>query len=496
MTTSFHEFHLIPALLEAVADMGYTRPTPIQAEAIPVGLAGRDLIGCASTGTGKTAAFLLPILQRLHKGTRGKCGALVLSPVRELAMQIDEQALALGYHVGLTAVSVVGGVDMRPQERALRAGAEIVVATPGRLLDHMRFDYVDFSALEVLVLDEADRMLDMGFLPDIRRILRALPAERQTMMFSATMPPEIRQLASDILRDPVTILVGSQKLASGIAQSVYPVAQSRKAALLTTLLRRDAMRSVLVFVKRKADADRLARMVSRSGVAATSIHSDRRQEDRIAALEAFRRGEYPVLIATDVAARGIDVEGISHVVNFDVPFSSDDYIHRGGRTARAGAVGEVITFVAPDEEADLCAIEKPIGTTLPRVILPNFDHGMHEHVPPAVRPPGSRERSGPPRRRDGRGRRAAASRGHETESAVVARGVDDRRSGRERRGAHQGVGAHERGAAGGAASTGAASAGDVAAADNRDAGGAAPRRRRRRRGRAKGSSPASPPGEH
>ncbi len=260
---TFHHFGLIPALTEAVADMGYTRPTPIQAEAIPVGLAGRDLIGCASTGTGKTAAFLLPILQRLHTGKRGTCHALILSPTRELALQIDEQALALGYHIGLTAVSVVGGVDMRPQERALRAGAEIVVATPGRLLDHMRFDYVDFGALEVLVLDEADRMLDMGFLPDIRRILRALPTQRQTLMFSATMPPEIRQLAKDILHDPVTIMVGAQKPASGIVQSVYPVAQMRKAPLLTTLLRREGMRSVLVFVKRKVDADRLARTVSR-----------------------------------------------------------------------------------------------------------------------------------------------------------------------------------------------------------------------------------------
>jgi ATP-dependent RNA helicase RhlE len=299
-------------------------------------------------------------------------------------MQIDEQALAIGYHIGLTAVSVVGGVDMRPQERALRAGAEIVVATPGRLLDHMRFDYVDLSTLDVLVLDEADRMLDMGFLPDIRRILRALPTERQTMMFSATMPPEIRQLANDILHDPVMIMVGARKPASGIVQSVYPVANARKAALLTTLLRREDMRSVLVFVKRKVDADRLARTVSRSGVDATSIHSDRRQEDRIAALEAFRRGQFPVLIATDVAARGIDVEGISHVVNFDVPFSADDYIHRGGRTARAGAVGEVMTFVAPEEEHDLCAIERAINVTLPRIILPNFDHGTHERVPPAV----------------------------------------------------------------------------------------------------------------
>jgi len=381
------EFNLIPPLTEALRDMGYTRPTPIQAEAIPVVLAGRDLIGCASTGTGKTAAFLLPILQRLHGGPRGKLRTLILSPTRELAMQIDEQALALGYHVGLTAVTVVGGVEMRMQERALRAGAEIVVATPGRLLDHMRFGYVDYSALEVLVLDEADRMLDMGFLPDIRRILDKLPAGRQTLMFSATMAPEIRKLADDILRDPVVVMVGARKPASGIAQSVYPVAQARKARLLTTLLQREAMTSVLVFVKRKSDADQLARTVTRSGVRATSIHSDRRQEDRIAALEAFRRGDYPVLVATDVAARGLDVEGISHIVNFDVPFSSDDYIHRAGRTARAGAVGEVMTFVSPADEERLCDIEKAIGTTLPRVVLPNFDHGTHAHVPPPVGKP-------------------------------------------------------------------------------------------------------------
>jgi ATP-dependent RNA helicase RhlE len=416
MTTTFSEFALLPALTEAVHDMGFTRPTPIQAEAIPVALAGRDLIGCASTGTGKTAAFLLPILQKLSQGPRNVCRSLVLSPTRELALQIDEQALAIGYHVGLTAVSVVGGVDMRPQERALRAGAEIVVATPGRLLDHMRFDYVDLSAVEVLVLDEADRMLDMGFLPDIRRILRALPVDRQTLMFSATMAPEIRQLANDILRDPVPILIGGpQRPASGIVQSVYPVAQSRKTALLTTLIKLQEWRSVLVFVKRKVDADRLARAITRGAAPATSIHSDRRQEDRVAALEAFRRGEYPVMVATDVAARGIDVEGISHVVNFDVPFSSDDYIHRGGRTARAGAVGEVLTFVAPEEEDELQSIEKAIGMTLPRVILPNFDHGVHEHVPrPVVEDDrggrGSRGggRGGRPRRA-GRGRAAAAT---------------------------------------------------------------------------------------
>ncbi len=411
-TTSFDQFALMPELKAAVADMGYARPTPIQAESIPVALAGRDLIGCASTGTGKTAAFVLPILQRLSRAGRGKCRALVLAPTRELALQIDEQVLALGYHVGLTAVSVVGGMDMRPQERALRAGAEIVVATPGRLLDHMRFAYVDLAGLEVLVLDEADRMLDMGFLPDIRRILAVLPSERQTMMFSATMAPAIVDLAGAILRDPVKIVVGAQRPAAGIVQSVYPVAEARKLALLTTLLRHEAMRSVLVFVKRKSDADRVARQIVRSGVRATSIHADRSQDERIAALESFRRGATPVLVATDVASRGIDVEGISHVVNLNVPFSADDYVHRGGRTARAGAVGEVITFVSPEEEHELVEIEKRIGSALPRVFLPSFDHGVHEHVPPGVsteardRPHRQRSRgyAAPPGRRRRRGR--------------------------------------------------------------------------------------------
>ena len=473
MKNAFAAFELIPALTEAVADMGYSRPTPIQAEAIPVGLAGRDLIGCASTGTGKTAAFLLPILQRLHASARGKCGALVLSPTRELAMQIDEQALALGYHVGITAVSVVGGVDGRPQERALRAGADIVVATPGRLLDHMRFGYVDFTALQILVLDEADRMLDMGFLPDIRRIIAALPPERQTLMFSATMAPEIRKLADNILRDPVVIMVGAQKPATGIVHSVYPVAQERKAALLTTLLKRGEMRMTLVFVRRKIDADRLARTVARSGVPATSIHSDRRQEDRIAALEAFRRGQYPVLIATDVAARGIDVDGISHVINFDVPFSSDDYIHRGGRTARAGAAGEVGTFVSPDEEEALRTIEKAIGTVLPRVILPNFDHGKHEHVPAPIEPAtdGARGRS------RGRGsRRGQRGGGGGSQPAAPERA------------------AKARGAApdgGAAAPPATAPSGDAGAGPER-----APRPRRRRRpagGTKTGSPPAGGP---
>ncbi len=366
MNDSMEALNLIPALSDAVADLGFDEPTPIQSKAIPVALEGRDLIGCASTGTGKTAAFLLPILQRLNEGKPGRCRALILSPTRELALQIDEQALALGYYVGLSAVAVVGGVDMRPQERALKAGSDMIVATPGRLLDHMRFDSVDLSGIEVLVLDEADRMLDMGFLPDIKRILKQLPATRQNLLFSATMSPTIRKLADEILNDPVMLSVDKKRLATGIEQLVFSVGHDDKAGLLTKLLRKDSVTSALVFVKRKADADRLARRVQRGGREATSIHANRTQEQRLAALEAFRRGDCSVLVATDVAARGLDVDGISHVVNFDVPHSSEDYIHRAGRTARAGALGEVYTFVARDEREKMAEIEKHLGVTLPR----------------------------------------------------------------------------------------------------------------------------------
>jgi len=358
--------NLIPALADAVADLGFSEPTPIQAKAIPIALEGRDLIGCASTGTGKTAAFLLPVLQRLASGERKGCRALILSPTRELALQIDEEALALGYYVGLSAVAVVGGVDMRPQERALKAGSDMIVATPGRLLDHMRFDSVDLSGIEVLVLDEADRMLDMGFLPDIKRILEKLPAKRQNLLFSATMSPTIRKLAAEILTDPATVTVDKKRLASGIEQCVFSVEPDDKAALLAKLLRRDSVTSALVFVKRKVDADRLARRVQRDGREATSIHANRTQAERLEALEAFRRGDCSVLVATDVAARGLDVDGISHVVNFDVPHSPDDYIHRAGRTARAGAVGEVFTFVSREDRERLAEIEKHLGFELPR----------------------------------------------------------------------------------------------------------------------------------
>lgn len=400
------DLNLLPALAEAVEDMGFSQPTPIQLRAIPIALEGRDLIGCASTGTGKTAAFLLPLLHRLRAGKSGGSRALILSPTRELALQTDEQALALGYHLGLSAVSVVGGVKMDPQERALKAGSDIIVATPGRLLDHMRFGSVDLRKIEVLVLDEGDRMLDMGFLPDIKRILAALPVDRQTLLFSATMSPKIRVLAKEILRNPEMVTVDRQKPADGIEQSVFLVAQERKAPLLSRLLRRKGMQSVLVFVRRKSDADRLARAVRRGGVEATSIHADRTQEQRIEALEDFRTGRSAVLVATDVASRGLDVDGISHVINFDVPHSPDDYIHRSGRTARAGAEGEVFTFVSPAEELQLAEIEKVLGAQIPRRSAPGFDEDRPTRRPPARRAPSRRTSQ----RRSARGQSSGAAR--------------------------------------------------------------------------------------
>jgi ATP-dependent RNA helicase RhlE len=381
-------------ILNGLADMGFTEPSPIQAKAIPVAITGRDLIASASTGTGKTAAFLLPILQQLVGTPPGKLRVLILTPTRELALQIDEQAMALGYHVGFSSVSVVGGMPMGAQEDAIRAGAEILVATPGRLMDHMRFPHLDLTTVQFLVLDEADRMFDMGFLPDVQKIVARLPTERQTLLFSATMPPVIRKLADSILRDPLTIAVDPSKPAHGLVQRAFRVAHSRKGPLLAELLAHPDLRSVIVFVKRKSQADVLARKLAwASGRRAASIHSGRTQMERIEALEAFRKGDCPILVATDVAARGIDVDKVSHVVHFDVPRSSEDYIHRSGRTGRAGEKGSVITLCAPDEEHDLAAIEKAIGATIPKVRLKGFDPDGPPPPPRGAAPGGRRPRS-------------------------------------------------------------------------------------------------------
>ncbi len=368
---------LAPEVLAGLSDMGFTEPTPIQAKAIPLGAEGRDLIASASTGTGKTAAFLVPILHQLAGTKPGILRVLVLTPTRELALQIDEQALALGYHVGLSSVAIIGGVKMNPQEDAIRSGVEIIVATPGRLMDHMKQGYLDMSTVQFLVLDEADRMFDMGFLPDVHLIVANLPRDRQTLLFSATMPSKVRKLADTILRDPETVAVDPSKPADTLVHCAFSVAGRRKAALLGRILSYERHTSVIVFVKRKREADSLARAVRRSSRReAASIHSGRTQQERIAALEDFRTGTCPILIATDVAARGIDVDKVSHVVHFDVPRSPEDYIHRSGRTGRAGEDGEVITLVSPEEERDLAAIEKAIGTTIRREVMPKFDTGL------------------------------------------------------------------------------------------------------------------------
>ena len=375
MPLSFSQLSLHPDLLRGVKEVGYVKPTPIQQDAIPPAMSGRDVLACAMTGSGKTAAFTLPILHRLMAGSRGATRALVLVPTRELAAQVLANIQEVSLHTPLTAAAVYGGVGMGPQEHAFRSGVDILVATPGRLLDHFRMPYAKLDKLEYLVLDEADRMLDMGFLPDIRRVLRHIPAKRQTMFFSATMPAAIAQLSREMLQNPATINVERQSQpAVGITQAVYPVAGELKSALLLELLKRGDMKEALVFTRTKHRANRLAAYLVAHGINAERIHGNRSQSARTAALAGFKNGTYRVLVATDIAARGIDVEALGHVVNLDVPAAPEDYIHRVGRTARAELTGEAFTFVAPDEENDLRNIEKAISKRLPRVTVPDFDY--------------------------------------------------------------------------------------------------------------------------
>ncbi|HVQ25163.1 MAG TPA: DEAD/DEAH box helicase, partial [Planctomycetota bacterium] len=331
----FTQLELHPDLLSGLKELGFVKPTPIQADAIPPGLAGRDVLACAMTGSGKTAAFLLPILHKLIGRPRGATRALVLTPTRELAAQILEDCNDLAQHTPVTAAAVFGGVGMGPQEHALRSGVDVIVATPGRLLDHFTKPYARMASLEFLVLDEADRMLDMGFLPAIRRVLKHLPARRQTLFFSATMPKEIVSLTREMLKDPARInLERASAPAVGITQAVYPVGQKLKPALLLAILRRGDMQEALVFTRTKHRADRLQKHLERAGIHSARIHGNRSQGQRTEALAGFKSGKYRVLVATDIAARGIDVEQLGHVVNFDVPKAPDDYIHRVGRTGR------------------------------------------------------------------------------------------------------------------------------------------------------------------
>ena len=394
-TMSFAALGLHPHLLRAVADLGFSQPTPIQQAAIPPALAGRDLLACAMTGSGKTAAFLLPILQQLMGEPPAAPGgrrtrALIIAPTRELAAQIDEHRRDLGRHTRLTGAAVFGGVGMEPQERALRAGVDVLVATPGRLLDHLQHPYARLDGVEVLVLDEADRMLDMGFLPDIRRVLARVPARRQTLLLSATMPPPIAQLARELLQRPAVIDAERPPApAVGVRHAVYPVPGELKSALLVALLGAAGVTSALIFTRTKHRANRLADYLARHGVSAERIHGNRSQAQRIAALEGFKAGRFQALVATDIAARGIDIDELSHVINFDVPHVAEDYVHRVGRTARAGAVGDAFTLASPDENGDLRDIERALGRALPRVTLPGFDYarsaGERLEVPLAER---------------------------------------------------------------------------------------------------------------
>ena len=355
-------------LLSGIRDLGWDATRPVQSGVIPIALSGDDVIACAETGTGKTAAFLVPILQRfLNEAPPDppRTRTLVLAPTRELAVQIEDQVQGLTYHTTVSSVAVYGGVPMDVQERALKAGVDIVVATPGRLMDHMRHESVDFSGLEILVLDEADRMLDMGFWPDVQRILSALPAKRQTLLFSATMPGEVLKLTQEFLRAPKYVQVGRRGgPATTISHAVQTVAAGEKTQWLAHWLREEATGPVLVFCRTKIGADRLATRLNTMGVRAAALHADRTQQQRMSAVEGFRTGAYPVLVATDVAARGLDIEGIAHVVNYEVPDTPEAYVHRVGRTGRSESTGSALTLVAPEELRALRALEKAVGVQL------------------------------------------------------------------------------------------------------------------------------------
>ncbi|MEI8340187.1 MAG: DEAD/DEAH box helicase [Verrucomicrobiota bacterium] len=364
---SFQALGLGDKILKSIQEAGYTEPTPIQAEAIPLVLAGHDIIGVAQTGTGKTAAFTLPMLAKLSGmlGTNAPLKtprALVLAPTRELVIQIHENVCNYAKHLPLQIANIYGGVSERPQIQALRHGVDLIIATPGRLLDLMGRNCVNFSGLQFLVLDEADRMLDMGFLPDIRRIVRALPKKRQTLLFSATLSKEIEEVTREFQTAPKVVQIGRRaNPAETVAQFVYEVRREDKPALLEYLLKDPAMNMVLVFSRTKHGADRIARQLGSRGVTTATIHSNRSQNQRLRALKDFKAGAVRVLVATDIAARGIDVDGISHVVNYDFPMHSEDYVHRIGRTGRAHAVGDAISFVTSEDRSELRALEKFIG---------------------------------------------------------------------------------------------------------------------------------------
>ncbi|MDP3185082.1 MAG: DEAD/DEAH box helicase, partial [Anaerolineales bacterium] len=371
---NFNQFNLDSRLLAGIQRAGYEIPTPIQVQVIPAALAGQDLIGTAQTGTGKTAAFILPILHKLLNGPRNRARALIVTPTRELAEQIHEVIRDLGTGTKIRSATIYGGVGAAPQVHALRSGVEILVACPGRLLDHIAQGNARLDGIEILILDEADRMLDMGFLPDVKRILKHIPAKRQTMLFSATFPPEIEQLAAQTLHHPQRIAIGLSRPAHTVAHALFPVPRHLKTRLLLKLLEQTSTDSVLIFTRTRHRAHKLAQQIGREGYKVTSLHSDRTQGQRQSALGGFKSGHYQIMVATDIAARGLDVESISHVINYDMPATADAYIHRIGRTGRAERSGDAFTLVTPEDADVIRALEKIMKQPLPRQTLSDFDY--------------------------------------------------------------------------------------------------------------------------
>jgi ATP-dependent RNA helicase RhlE len=372
---NFVDFKLHPRITQAVTAAGYCIPTPIQIQAIPPVMQGEDVIGLAQTGTGKTAAYVLPLLNRLIQKTSREVRALILAPTRELAEQIHQDVRKLGGNCGLRSTTLYGGVGLTPQKQKLEKGTEIVVACPGRLIDHIQRGHIGFSSLEMLVLDEADQMLDMGFIPDIRRILKYLPKKRQTLLFSATMSQDIRQLADEMLHRPLTVQVAPPAPADTVRHTHFPVSQDRKTPLLLKILKDTQTASVLVFTRTKHRAKRLSEILAKAGYGSTSLQGNLSQNRRQAALDGFRSGKIQILVATDIAARGIDVSSVSHVVNFDIPDTTEAYIHRIGRTGRVARRGEAFNLVTTEDQAILRSIDKLLGSLVERRTLVDFDYG-------------------------------------------------------------------------------------------------------------------------
>ncbi len=389
---NFNQFKLDPRLFKGIQQAGYTEATPIQIAAIPAALEGHDMIGTAQTGTGKTATFVLPILHKLINRPRNQARALIVTPTRELAEQINDNIRTLSAGTGLRSTTVYGGVGAGPQVRALKNGVEILVACPGRLLDLAAQGYARLDGIEILVLDEADRMFDMGFMPDVRRIVKLVPAKRQTMLFSATFPAEVEKLAAEVLTAPKRIAVGLTRPAHTVSHALYPIPKHLKTALTFEILKRTDTNSVLIFARTRHRAQALAQKLHREGYKVTSLHSDRTQGQRQAALNGFREGRYQIMVATDIAARGLDVDSISHVINFDMPDTPDAYIHRIGRTGRAERTGDAFTLVTPEDQEMVLELEKIMRQPLPRERFDDFDYAapappqQHQPAPRGPRP--------------------------------------------------------------------------------------------------------------